>query len=258
MASVKKSRACLTGVVTRTLDKLKAIKSDEPAEIRLINSKDIDRVLSSLTKRETNFLQSMEDAQNFVPEDDGEEDFLLEEQLAIEAFESAMSKARDLADQLLALKSILNGLSDFTLDLTALQESLGENPESNQSTSLQELKTSYSALREEWKRANLPNEHSVKAELDSCKKAITTLGAEVASALAKSDTHSVASSTSTSSTDRICCGNSKSDLPTIDVLSWKYSRVEHFLGLIQIVHRQQEGAHQYSETSVPQTSSQGP
>ena len=167
----------------------------------------------------------MEDAQNFVPEDDAEEDFQLEEELVLETFQTAISAARDLADQLLAFKSILSGLSDFTLDLTALQESLSENPESNQSTSLQELKTSYSALREEWKRANLPKEHFVKSELDSCKKSLTTLGAEVASALAKSDSHSIASSSSSSS-ERICCGNSKSDLPTIDVPTFHGSILE--------------------------------
>ena len=102
MASVKKSRACLTGAITRSLDKLKAIKSDEPAEILLINSKDVDRILSSLTKTETNFLLTMEDAQNFVPEDDAEEDFQLEEELVLETFQAAISAARDLADQLLA------------------------------------------------------------------------------------------------------------------------------------------------------------
>ena len=79
------------------------------------------------------------------------------------------------------------------------------------------MKTSYSSLREEWKRANLPNDHPVKSELDSCRKTLTTLGADVASAKDKSDSHSTTSSTSSFSPERSCCGNSKSDLPTIDV-----------------------------------------
>ena len=44
--------------------------------------------------------------------------------------------------------------------------------------------------------------------------------------MAKSDSHSVASSTSSSSSERICCGNSKSDLPTIDVPTFHGSILE--------------------------------
>ena len=164
----------------------------------VINTKDVDRVLSSLERTETGFLLTLEDAQNFIPEGDGEDAFLLEEDLAMETFQSAISTARDLADQLLTLKSILSGLADFSLDLSALQDSLTDKPESNLVSSLQELKTSYSSLREEWRRANLPNDHPLKQELNSCMKSLTGLGADVATAKSKSDSHSTTSSTSSS------------------------------------------------------------
>ena len=127
LASVKKSRAYFTGAVTKALDKLKTIKSAEPADILVINTKDVDRILSSLGRTETGFLLTMQDAQNFIPEGDGEEAFLLKEELAMETFQTAISTARDLADQLLALKSVLSGLADFSLDLSAIQDSLTES-----------------------------------------------------------------------------------------------------------------------------------
>ena len=134
----------------------------------------------------------------------------------METFQEAISSARDLADRLLAVKSILSGLADFSTHSTSIKDFLAEKPDGNQLRSLQELKASYSSLKEEWKKANLPEHHSLKPELDTCRKTITSLEDAVQSARDKSDSHSVASTISTSS-ERPCCGHSKSDLPTIDV-----------------------------------------
>ena len=227
LASVKKSRSCFTGAVTKALDKLKAIKAAEPADILVINTRDVDRILSSLERTETGFLLTLEDAQNFVPEGDGEDAFLLEEDLAMEMFQSAISTARDMSDQLLTLKAVLNGLSNFSIDLTALQDSLTDKPESDQSTALQSLENLFSSLRAQWQGANLAKDHPLKQELDSCRKNLTDLGADVASARNKSDSHSTTTSTtSSSSPERTCCGNSKSDLPTIDVPTFHGSILE--------------------------------
>ena len=155
LASVKKSRASFTGAVTKALDKLKAIKFAEPADILLINTKEVDRILSSLERTEAGFLVMLEDAQNFIPEGEAEEAFLLEEDTAMESFHSSISAARDLSDQLLTLKSVLNGLSNFSCDLSALQDSLVDKPESNQSSALQSLENLFSSLREQWQGANL-------------------------------------------------------------------------------------------------------
>ena len=216
LASVKKSRSSYTGAVTKALDKLRAVDSTEPGEITLINTRDIDRILSSLGRTETGFLQTLEDAQGFIPVD-GEEAFQLEEELAADTFQTNISEARDLSDQLLALKAVLNGLSDFNLGCTAIQDSLTEKPESNQATSLQAMRDLFSTLKAQWQGANLSRDHSLKGELDSCVKVLTTLGAEVAAAMEKSDSHStISTSSSTSSTERIYY-STKSDLPTIDV-----------------------------------------
>ena len=168
LASVKKSRSSFTGAVTRALDKLKAMKSAEPEDIRTINTKEVDRLLTSLEKTETGFLYTLEDAQNFVPDGEGEEAFLQEEDLAMETFQEAISTARDLADRLLAVKSILGGLADFSIHSTSIQDFLADKPESNQLNSLQELKASYSSLKEEWKRANLPSTHSLTQARTQC------------------------------------------------------------------------------------------
>ena len=121
MASVKKSRASFVGAVTKALDKLKAVKSTEQADILLINTKDIDRILSALERTENGFLQMLEDGQLFVPEDDEADGaFILEEEAAADSFHSKVSATRDLAEQLLAIKGVLDGLADFRNDLTAL------------------------------------------------------------------------------------------------------------------------------------------
>ena len=80
MAAVKKSRASLTGAITKASDKLKAIKFSSPKEILLINSKEIDRLLSSIERTETGFLQTLEDGQEFIPVGDGADRFLEEEE----------------------------------------------------------------------------------------------------------------------------------------------------------------------------------
>ena len=221
LASARKSRAGYTGAVTKALDRLTAMKSDQPEEIQAINTKEVDRILTSLSKTETGFLQSLEEAQGFCPEGDEEEEaFTSEEDLAMESFQESISVARDTADHLLALKSILTGIADFRLTSTTVQDFLEANPGSNQSKSLQELKTLFLSLRETWKRADLPSTHAIKPELDACISTLTTLEDAVAAVTDKAKLHSSSSSTSApsfhSSDHSGCCG-SKSDLPVIDI-----------------------------------------
>ena len=217
MATVKKSRASFTGAITKASDKLKAIKSTEELnEIILINTKEIDRILISIERTETGFLQTLEDAQEFCPEAEAAEAFQQEEEAAMENFNVSISAVRDLADELLTLKSVQTGMGDLTCDMSALRDSLTEKPESNQTSALQALEASFSSLRQEWKKANLAKDHSLKAELDACRKQLTVLGADVDSAKDKTASHP--SPSPSSSSDRTCCGaSSKSDLPTIEV-----------------------------------------
>ena len=238
LAAVKKSRAAYSGAITRALDKLRAIPATQAEDVLAIKSKDLDRLLSSIERTEAGFLTNLEDAQGFAPEGEEEEPaFQMEEDLAMETFQANISAARDLANELLTLKAVLNGLSNFRNDLDAIQDSLAEKPESNQTSAHLALESLFSSLREQWQSADLDKEHPIKAELDSCRKALLTLGADVASARDKSDAHSTTTSTSSSSsTPSPCCGSrGRNDLPTYHrcpCLQRRHHGLEHILGLL--------------------------
>ena len=113
------------------------------------------------------------------------------------------------------MKAVLNGLANFRCDLDAIQESLTTKPDSNQATAYQTLDNLFSSLRSQWQTANLPKDHPIKVELDSCRRILTTLGADVAAARDKSDSHSTSTISSPASP---CCGSlGRNDLPTINV-----------------------------------------
>ena len=199
--AVKKSRAALIGHVTKAMDKFTAIPHNTPEEVRGINSKDVDRHLGSLTRTETTFQLTLAEAQDFCPtEEEDEAAFQEGEDSYGEQFFTSVTKARDLGDTLLNLKSVLNGLADFKTGLSALQESLEEKPDTNQQDSLQALNLLYTDLRKEWNRSNLEHTHPIRGELHSCWKILTCLGADVATAKDKSDSHSSITSTSSHST----------------------------------------------------------
>ena len=183
--------------------------------IAVLNTKDIDRILVSIVRTEAGFLQTLEDALEFVPEGEAEEPFQQEEEAAMEAFDISISAIRDQADHLLTLSSVLTGLSDLKHDITGLESSLAARPESDHSTTLHKVESSVSSLRQEWRKANLPKDHLLKGELDACIDTIPTLAADVATAKHKSTLSSLLPS---SSVDRFyCSSSSKSDLPNIDV-----------------------------------------
>ena len=222
LAAVKRSRAGYTGAITKALERFKAIPATTSEEVDTINSKEVDRTLASIVRTETSFLQSLEDAQTFIPEDD-EDAFQQEEEQAAESFSNAISATRDLGEQLLCLKAVLNGLANFNCDLDAIQDTLATKPDSNQSSAFQALENLFTSLRSQWQTASLPKTHPIKAELDACRRVLANLGAEVTAASEKSDSHSTSSSSSASP----CYIMGKNDLPTItvpkfsgDILEW--------------------------------------
>ena len=216
-AAVKRSRAGYTGAITKALDKFKGIQADSSEEVAVINTKDTDRTLSSINRTETAFLQTLEDAQAFIP-DDGEEAFMEEEEIFTDTFHASISATRDLGDQLLCMKAVLNGIANVTQDLDAIQDTLASKPESNQVSALKTLENLFSSLRSQWQAASLPYDHPIKQELDASKKALAALSAEVYAAIDRTDSHSTAGSSTTSSISHsphyIV---SKNDLPTIEV-----------------------------------------
>ena len=221
LASARRSRAGFTGAVTKALEKLTFMKSDEPEEIQSINTKEVDRLLIALSKTETGFHQSLEESQAFAPEGGEEEEaFITHEDLATETFQDSVSTARDMADRLLALKSILTGLADFKTTSTSIQDFLETNPGSNQSNSLADLKTLYLSLKTIWKGVDLPSTHSLKHELDACANTITSIEDSVAAVLDKAKLHSSSASSSDPHphpSDHPGYWRSKSDLPVIEV-----------------------------------------
>ena len=219
--TIRRSRVGFAGAVTKALGKLNLMPSEEPEEIPVLNSREVERLMNSITKSETGFLLTLEEAQQHLPTDDGEEAFTAEEDIAMDSFQETISAARDQISKLLALKSILIGLADFNNDSSSIQDSLDTNPDCNHSTPLQDLKTLFHKMKEEWKCANLPSTHSLKSELDACRKTITSLEIAVAAVKDRADTHSVASSSTTysSTSDRVVY-NPLADLPTIKVPSF--------------------------------------
>ena len=218
MAGVKRSRASHTGTVTRVWDRFKAIPCDQPEEIQQIKVTDIKTNLKTLLKTEVGFALSVEEAQDFAPEDEGEDAaFQEEEEEAAETFTHSLAAARELGEQLLAYKAVLTGIAIFKTDLDALQQSLDTQPDQDNSHSLSDLHTSFSALREQWVTADLNTDNPVKAELDACKRSLTAMQRDVSAAKARSDSASSTSSASSGHPTPHYSPHPYSELPKIKV-----------------------------------------
>ena len=212
LAAVKKSRGGFIGAVTKVLDKLKAMPCDEPEEIAVLNTKEIDRLIASLIRTETGFLQTVEDTQGFSPGGEDEDEFQAEEEATIDNFQSAISSARDLGERLLTLKAVLTGIADFKSEEQIIKDALSVDPGSAQKEAVQLLRTSLSTLKAQWTGADLPSIHSLQNELKACARSLNGLAADI---LAEERTSATTSSTSTTSP---CCGSVRQhDLPSIDV-----------------------------------------
>ena len=196
MAAVKRSRSCFAGAITRATDKIKAIKSDDPAEVRLINTKDLDRLFISIEKTEAGFLQTLEDAQDFAPEGDGEEAFQIEEDNAMDSFSSSISVIRDRADHLLTLKGVWTSLGDLSCDIKTLEDLMSTEPEGNHSDGILTIETTLSQLRKEWRKASLPPEHPLKGELEACSSTFARLRLQAATSRSRTEPTSLDSSIS--------------------------------------------------------------
>ena len=121
MAGIKRSRAAHTGTITRVTDKLRSIPFDQPEEVKLIKTKEVQIHLNTLLKTETGFNYSVEEAQDFAPTEEAEmADFQQEELDVIENFETSLFRAREIGEKLVAYKSVLTGISLFRSDCNLL------------------------------------------------------------------------------------------------------------------------------------------
>ena len=224
LLTLKKSRASLTGALTKLSDRLKAIRSDEAAAIAAISTVDVNQILTSLQRTENKIQLSMEHGQTFCPTDDGYEDFQEREESILEVFDTNITAIRGQARKLLNLSNILTGLSDLTCDISAIESSLTEDSNSVHSSSLHSLESSFSKLRMDWREYNLPKDHHLKGELDAVSKTLMNLTAKVVnaehSAMLTSSTSAIPVSSSRVERDR-------TKLPAIalptfkgDILQW--------------------------------------
>ena len=191
MTGIKRSRGAHNGTVTRVWEKLSVIPYDHQYEIKLIKTKEIQTLLNSLQKTEMGFNYSIEEAQEFAPTEEEElSDFQQEELMAIENFESSLFRARELGEKLVAYKAVLTGISLFKSDLKALQSSLDEQPDLDNTNALSGLQSLFTNLREQWIQAELDDDHSLKIELDDCKQSLTHMQRDVTTAKSRADSSS--------------------------------------------------------------------
>ena len=213
MAGVKKSRAALTGSVTRASDKLQNMPSSEPEEVASLSLPAIQQIHDSLSKTEAGFNLSLDDAQKYLPGEEEEEAFLEAEDLAEEHFITAISKAKHLAQALITLKHVHNGLDDFRRESKNVQDKITDNP-SKLHDSIARLTSKFDELNLQWKTADLGTTHPLRHELNACFDIILEL--KLAATTPESTTTARPTPISSESSDRIFY-SSKNDLPAITV-----------------------------------------
>ena len=212
LPTLRRSRSSFTGAVTKERDKPNGIKSND---ISTYNIRSIERLLSSVANTETGYLQTIEEAQDFITGEENAETLQDEEDEALENFSNALADVRDLAASLLSLKKISKELQDIHCDLRAVRDAFTTKPEADQDSALKALEGGYTSLRREWNEADHESDHPLKTKLDDCRIFITQLTSEMAGPKdrATPSSHDLSSS--------FCCQDSdkkeESKLPTIDV-----------------------------------------
>ena len=182
MADVRKSRACYTGAITKATAQADNMPHSCVEEIADVNLKEVDKLLNSLKRTETNFTATLDEAQEFSPEGEADDAFQEEEETVFEHFEQTVTAVRDKLENIRDLKNIQEGLADLTHDMSTLQTSLASKPDCDHSSRYSTIDASFADLRIGWRKANLPRTHPLKGELDACTTRLDTLAAEIASA----------------------------------------------------------------------------
>ena len=219
MADVKKSRRSYNGAMTKAMEKFKLMPHDCVEEIIDVDEEEVARLLKSITRTETNFMATLEEAQDYAPDGEEEEAFLEEEDTSLETFEQAVSATRKLGNQILALKQTQSGLDDLSHDISSLQSTLARRPDLDHTKQEERLQTAYSTLRTKWQKAGLPRGHPLKSELDACTEKIHELSAGI------TGVRTVPSSATTSTSSRTERDRTKLPAITIpsfsgDILNW--------------------------------------
>ena len=183
MADVRKSRACYTGAVTKAMAQIDSMPHSCVEELADVKLKEVDKLLKSLQRTETNFTATLDEAQEFAPEGEEDDTFQEEEENVFDTFEQTVAAVRDKLETVRELKNIQSGLADLTHEMSTLQSTLADKPDGDFMQPYISLETAFSALKLEYRKAGLPREHPLKAELDACTKVIQSLYAVTARAV---------------------------------------------------------------------------
>ena len=211
LPTLRRSRSSLTGAITKAKDKLHNMKELDVADY---NVKSIERIPASVSHTEKGFLQTMEEAREFITIEETADTLQTEEDEALENFTESIADVRDLGAELLSLKRIKKQLHNIHRDLKAVRDAFTSNPEADQDAALKALEDNYTCISKEWDEADHDAHHPLKTNLDDCRLLITQLTSEMAGPKDRSvpSLHDLSSS--------FCCKGEReeeSKLPTIDV-----------------------------------------
>ena len=210
---------------TRALAKLRIISHDSVVEIAAIRLHDINKLLASLDKTEANFELTLEEAQEFCPDGEGESDAFQEEETECsESFNDSVSNIRNLGATLLALKNMQLGMADLMHDIMALEGSVAEEPATDYSSAMVRIQSLFTELRKNWKKLDVAADHSIKLELDAYIPRINSLEANLSTLKGRSAIPPVSSPLSHSFTTRT--EKTKSKLPSISLPTFKGGLLE--------------------------------
>ena len=197
MQALRDSRPRFKGAITKISTKLDNLKAEDASAIAHIDMTVITTQLASLERTDRKFHVNLEDTQQYAPEDDDELDtFQEEEDASADAFEQAVSKTREKAHHLIALKKVQRGLAHLNHNMETLEASLSARPDDDYSNSYSTVADDFIHLNKEWREADLPMDHALKRELDAFTGRLHYLDADISRAKYRSMPPPVVSSSS--------------------------------------------------------------
>ena len=227
MRAIKMSRGAYTGVITKLKDtgvitKLKdKLTTMQAKDVSSYNIRILERAIMSINNAEVGFQQTMEDAQDLL--DDGEVEVPeVNETTTWETFSEHALEAQDLADEMLTLKRIQEGLRNLKCDATALRDSFDAHPVLAQDTAVQALNSVFTTLRKDMGKSLAPSDHHLRKELDAFSSVLTQLTAEIATSKARSAPAMPLVSFASKEPYEETCRIPKLDIPTFngDIMKW--------------------------------------
>ena len=187
MQALRDSRPRFKGAITKISTRLNNLNAEDAAAIAHIDRTFITTQLTSMERTEKKFHKNLEDTQEYAPDDDTELDtFQEEEDASADAFEQVVSKTREKAHHLIALKNVQQGLSDLNHTTETLEASLSSRPDADHSSGYATVESAFIQLTKDWREANLPMDHALKKELEAFTGRLHYLATDVSSARGRS------------------------------------------------------------------------